>query len=86
MINLKEYDSTPNLTPVSSTTSVSSLDFGTLVSKNTFNEMINEIYEDKPYIKYNRFNSFTSLHIRRITLINKLFPNTFIERSDTSPF
>ena len=87
MKNLKEYDSTPNLTPVSSTTSVASLDIESLVSVNTLNEIINQIYEDNPYIKYKRSHSFDTFHIRKIPLsqqfINK---KTFIVRSDTYPF
>lgn len=84
MKDSKTYDSTPNLTPVSSITSIDSLDNEPQVSLNSLNQTILEIYEDDPYIKFKRCHSFNTFHIRRIYINNKLFPRTFIERSYTT--
>ena len=86
MKNLKEYDySTPNLTPVSSNSSIASLDNEFQVSIDILNEIINEIYESKPYVKFKRSHSFDTFNFRKIPLNNTLFQRTFIERSYTNP-
>lgn len=88
MKNLKiEYDYTPNLTPVSSSTSVASLNDESLIPKNTLDESIYEVYEEKLFIKYNRSNSFHTLRTRKIIVGPNFINNkSFVMRSDTCPF